>query len=102
MLCLWEPSEKKPPLAVALGRAQLLPSSAPPPTAPSGVPIVTIETIYTPIALLSCDRVCIDFQWLLYRENDRSRRVSRYSVARAACVERFDGCRGRRETYHSK
>ncbi len=27
--------------------------------------IVTIETIYTPIALPSCDRVCIDFQWLL-------------------------------------
>jgi len=27
--------------------------------------IVTIETIYTLIALLSCDQVCIDFQWLL-------------------------------------
>ena len=27
--------------------------------------IVTIETIYTPTAPLSCGRVCIDFQWLL-------------------------------------
>ena len=29
------------------------------------IAIVTIETIYTLIALLSCDQVCIDFQWLL-------------------------------------
>jgi len=27
--------------------------------------IVTIETIYTPTALPSCGRMCIDFQWLL-------------------------------------
>jgi len=28
--------------------------------------VVTTETIFTLIALQSCDRVCIDFQWLLY------------------------------------
>ncbi|RQG94089.1 hypothetical protein EA473_13570 [Natrarchaeobius chitinivorans] len=28
--------------------------------------IVTTGTIYTLIAQLSCDQVCIDFQWLLY------------------------------------
>ncbi|OLZ39306.1 hypothetical protein A6E15_18080 [Natrinema saccharevitans] len=28
-------------------------------------PIVALETIYTPITTLSCDRVCIDFQELL-------------------------------------
>jgi len=27
--------------------------------------VVTIETIYTPIALSSCDRVCVELQWLL-------------------------------------
>ena len=34
--------------------------------------IVTIETIYTSIALLSCDQVCIDFRWLLYSGADHS------------------------------
>jgi hypothetical protein len=37
-----------------------------PVAAPTVETIVTIETIYTPTALLSCGRVCIDFQWLLY------------------------------------
>jgi len=28
--------------------------------------IITTETIYIPIARQQCDRVCTDFQWLLY------------------------------------
>jgi len=38
--------------------------------------MVTIETIYTPTALLSCGRVCIDFQWLLSLPNRSIRGVS--------------------------
>lgn len=30
--------------------------------------LVTTGTVYTPIALQSCDRVCTDFQWLLHRD----------------------------------
>ena len=29
--------------------------------------VVATETVYTPITLPSCDRVCSDVQWLLYR-----------------------------------
>ncbi|RQG93854.1 hypothetical protein EA473_14190 [Natrarchaeobius chitinivorans] len=38
--------------------------------------IVTTGTIYTLIAQLSCDQVCIDFQWLLYPSTSLSPRNS--------------------------
>ncbi|RZV12526.1 hypothetical protein BDK88_0062 [Natrinema hispanicum] len=43
--------------------------------------IVTTETTYTPIAQPSCDRVCIDFQWLLLGDSKVAEQI--HAVAKA-------------------